>query len=239
MKIGDSLYVLRLDERNRPGGDYMNLSLILDAEHGPTLVDTGLPGRLPAIEAALAEIGLKVQDLKRIILTHQDIDHIGSLAEIVRASGAKVLAHEAEAPHIDGRKKWVKMPPPEALEQMSPEMRAFLERGAEPAQVNQLLHDGEVLDTAGGVRVIYTPGHTPGHISLYLERDQILITGDALTAKDGQVQLPMQRATPDWPEAMRSVAKMAALEVKTLIAYHGGVVSNDVQSQLQGLVETK
>ncbi|MER3482618.1 MAG: hypothetical protein C4332_05170 [Meiothermus sp.] len=92
-------------------------------------------------------------------------------------------------------------------------MKAFLERGPEPVKVDELLQGGEVLDLAGGVRAVATPGHTPGHISLYLEKDQTLIAGDAVTAEDGQVRGPSVIATPDMPEALRSIAKLAELDI--------------------------
>src|SRR5689334_17957719 len=102
MKLSDDLYMLALPFQRGGETFFFNLSLIMDATHGPTLVDTGLPGQYDAIAAALAEASLQVRDLKRIILTHQDIDHVGSLHDLARASGARVLAGAAETPYIDG-----------------------------------------------------------------------------------------------------------------------------------------
>lgn len=235
MKINDALYVLPLHENGSTGPSTLNLSLILDEHHGPTLVDAGLPNRIEAIEQAMSEAGVRLTDLRRLVLTHQDLDHIGSAAAIVRASNAQVIAHVADTPHIEGALPWIKRPPPAVLETLPPEVRAGIECGAEPVHVDHQVQDDEVLE--GGLRVVFTPGHTPGHISLYLERDRILITGDALTANEGRVLPPLARATPDMPEAMRSVAKLAALDVQLLVAYHGGVVKDDVNAQLRGLLE--
>src|SRR5207248_5736157 len=103
--LNDDLYMLALPMQ-RDGQTFdLNLSLVLDPAHGPTLVDAGLPGQQGAIATALAEAGVGVQDLARIVLTHQDVDHVGSLHELVRASGARVLAHEVEAPFIDGSER--------------------------------------------------------------------------------------------------------------------------------------
>src|SRR5262249_22975712 len=102
MKLDNTTYVLALPLVREGQTVYFNLSLILDATHGPTLVDTGLPGQQDAIATALAEAGVQVHDLKRIILTHQDIDHVGSLHDLVQSSGARVLAHATEVPFIDG-----------------------------------------------------------------------------------------------------------------------------------------
>lgn len=236
MKVTDSLYVLPIQMKTSAGEDILHLSLILDEQHGPTLVDAAIPGKAEEIADALKELGLGLSDIRRLILTHQDMDHIGSAAAVVAASKARVLAHAADAPYMDGRRKWIKLPPPQALEQLPPEMRARLERGADPVQIDQQLQGGELLDIAGGVRVIFTPGHTPGHISLYLEQDRALITGDAVVVREGRVQRPVERATPDMPEALRSVAKLADLEIETLIAYHGGLVRGQVSDQLRQLL---
>ena len=230
MKLNDDLVILPLAADW--GGHTMvcNASLIVDAARGPTLVDAGLPGQAPAVAAALSELGLAVEDLRRIIVTHQDIDHIGSLRALAELSGASVLAHAVEAPFIDGTE-----PPrfarPE-IQALRPELRALAE-GFRPAAVGELLEDGARLDLAGGVRVVSTPGHTPGHISLYLERTRTLIAGDALVAEGGRLQGPNPSATPDMAQAAESVRRLAELDVAAIVCYHGGVVADDAGGQLR------
>jgi len=209
----------------------MNLSVILDAENGPTLVDTGLPGQAELILEKLAAEGISLSDLKRILITHQDIDHIGSLKALKEATGAEVLALDVEIPYIDGTLPSPKMPSPERLEQ-NPGLKAMLD-ALERSTVDVALRDGEVLDLAGGVTVIATPGHTFGHTSLYLNRTQTLITGDALTASQGTLAGPMEMATPDMASAKASVKKLAELDVKQIVAYHGGLVDQDANGQLR------
>jgi glyoxylase-like metal-dependent hydrolase (beta-lactamase superfamily II) len=234
VKLNDDLYVLALPLQRDGQTNFLNLSLIVDAAQGPTLVDTGLPGQADAIASALAEAGLRVQDLRRIILTHQDIDHVGSLHDLVRASGAQVFAHEVEVPYIDGT-----MQPRFATAEMlaqRPELRPIAER-FQPTPVDRPLQDGVLLDLAGGVRVIFTPGHTPGHMCLYHQRTRTLLTGDALTADDGQLNGPNQGATPDMPTASQSVQKLAELDVQTIVCYHGGVVRENANEQLRRVAQ--
>ena len=234
MQLNDDVYVLPLSMVRDGQIHTYNLSLILDPTDGPTLVDTGLPGQLDQIARALAPAGVQVSDLRRIVLTHQDIDHVGSLHDLVQASGARVLAHEIEVPFIDGTER-PRFARPEVLE-ARPELRAVFER-LQPTRVDHLLHDGDGLDLAGGVRVVFTPGHTAGHICLYLERSGTVIAGDALTASEGRLQGPNQNATSDMATAARSVQKLAELNVQAVVCYHGGVVQDDPGGQLRRLTE--
>lgn len=232
MQLNDDVHVLPLS-MVRDGQTYTyNLSLILDPTHGPTLVDTGLPGQLEQIGGELSAASVQVRDLKRIILTHQDIDHVGSLHDLVLASGALVFAHEIEVPFIDGTDR-PRFAAPEMLA-ARPELRAVVER-FQPTPVDGSLQDGARLDLAGGVRVVFTPGHTIGHMCLYLERSGTVIAGDALTAGEGRLNGPNPNATSDMATAARSVGKLAELEVQAIVCYHGGVVEDDAGGQLRRL----
>ena len=231
-KLNDDLYLTPVTFTGIFGSMVLNLVVIADPKKGLTLVDTSMPGHIGAIEEALAADGFKIEDIKQIIITHQDVDHIGSLAHVKNASGAKVIAHSIEVPFIEGKQRSVKYPSQERFDQ-NPGMQEMFEAIAR-APVDQVVEDGEVLDLAGGVRVIHTPGHTLGHISLFLERSKILITGDALTSAEGQLRGFGEGATPDHPTAIESVKKLASLsEVNAIVTYHGGLVSDDPLGQLQ------
>ncbi len=234
MRVASGVYVLPIPRSPQEAGSYLNLTLIVDEENGTTLVDAGLPDQTDAIGAALAEAGMGVRDLRRIIFTHQDLDHVGSGAALVRQSGARVLAHSADAPYIDGSLGPLK-PSPEMLEQR-PQMRKALER-LEPVVVDEQVENGTRIDLAGGTRVVFTPGHTPGHISLYLEGSKVLVAGDALTADGGHLNGPNPWATLDMRTATRSVKRLADLDIDTIVCYHGGVVSEDANGQLRRVVQ--
>jgi glyoxylase-like metal-dependent hydrolase (beta-lactamase superfamily II) len=102
MRIANGVYVLPIPRSPQEPESFLNLTLIMDEQNGNTLVDAGLPNQIEAISAALVEAGIRVRDLGRIIFTHQDLDHVGSGAALVRQSDARVLAHPADAPYIDG-----------------------------------------------------------------------------------------------------------------------------------------
>ena len=216
MRLNNDVYVLELPVVLAEQSFPVSLSLVVDPTMGATLVDAGGPGSEAAIIDALTEAGVGIGDLRHIVLTHQDLDHVGSLHALARASGARVLTHEAEASFIDGSQ-----PPrfarPEVLEQ-GPEFRPLVE-SLRPTLVDQLLTDGERLDLAGGVRVVSTPGHTPGHLCLYLERSRTLIAGDSLLAHRGRVYGPSSKLSADLPAARESVRKLAELDVRAIVCY--------------------
>lgn len=115
-----------------------------------------------------------------------------------------------------------------------PEFRPAVE-SPRPTPVDQLLTDGQRLDLAGGVRVVSTPGHTPGHLCLYLERSRTLIAGDALLAHCRRVYGPSSEFSADLPAARKSVRKLAELDVRAIVCYHGALVDDDANGQLRRL----
>jgi glyoxylase-like metal-dependent hydrolase (beta-lactamase superfamily II) len=226
MRVANGVYVLPIPRSPQEPESFLNLTLIVDEENGNTLVDAGLPDQIEAISAALVEAGIGVRDLRRIIFTHQDLDHVGSGAALVRQSSARVLAHPADAPYIEGELRPLKVTP-EMLERR-PQMREVLER-LEPVAVDEQVEDGTRLNLAGGTKVICTPGH----ICLYLEQPKVLIAGDALTAEDGSLNGPNPSMTPQMGTAIQSIRRLAELDVDTIVCYHGGVVSKDANGQLR------
>jgi glyoxylase-like metal-dependent hydrolase (beta-lactamase superfamily II) len=234
MRVANGVYVLPIARSPQEPESVLNLTLIVDEQNGNTLVDAGLPDQMEAISAALVEAGSGVRDLRRIIFTHQDLDHVGSGAALVRQSGARVLAHPADVPYVEGSRRPLK-PSPAMLDQR-PQMRKVLER-LEPVGVDERIENGTRLDLAGGTKVISTAGHTPGHISLYLERSKVLIAGDALTAEKGSLNGPNPSMTLEMSTAIQSIRSLADLEIDTIVCYHGGVVSEDANGQLRRVIQ--
>lgn len=216
MPAGSRIQPLKL-EMNAGGSPFVVHAALLWDENDTVLVDAGIAGQLEVIRAALDLEDIPLESLTKIVITHQDRDHIGSLPELVDALGdsVQVLAHELSRPYIMGEKALTKS-------------GTF----ATPSRVDVLLRDGDVLPIAGGVRVIFTPGHTPDHISLYHIPSRTLISGDALTSANGVLMPPNPAFTPDYPEALRSVARLAELDIGKVIAYHGGVVTERIAERL-------
>lgn len=243
MKLADGVEVLELPIENLMGMQgIVNPTLIWDNDT-VILVDTGFPGQLQQIREAIDEAGVQFSRLSRVIITHQDIDHIGSLPDILRESHHKVevLAHEEEKSYIEGQKPLIKMyreHMAKMLASLPDEQRkraeALLENPPK-ADVDTTVADGETLPYCGGITVIFTPGHTPGHICLYLNQSKILITGDALTAADGKLFGPNPQATYDMDTALKSLKKLTQYDVEMVICYHGGVYRDNTNRRLAEL----
>lgn len=240
MKLGQ--HIASLELYAQPGSTVPAYQpVLLWDENGATLVDTGNVGQMDQVTKAVQEAGLRLSDIKRIIVTHQDIDHIGNLAEFTKEyPDIEVWAHADDVPYITGEKRIIKMTD-ERLSQM-PEaaMSAihFLFDKLPSVRVTREIKDGELLDIHGGMRVIHTPGHTPGHICLYLPQEKLLLAADELRVVDGDLAGPAEAFTPDMKEAVRSMRKLTDLPLEKIFCYHGGLYDKDPSTRLAELFKS-
>ncbi len=203
-----------------------NPYLIVDAD-GLTLIDTGLPGSHKKILRYLAERGFGAKDLKRIIITHSDTDHVGSLAALKRLSGARVYASEIEAAAIAKGVPSRRIRPARLGRRLLlAVLGRFLKPG--PVKVDEILSEGESLAVLGGLQVVATPGHTPGHISLYSPSTGILFVGDSIVSRDSGLVGSIPANTWDATQAAASVRKQVALAPTVVCSGHGPVVQDAV-----------
>jgi glyoxylase-like metal-dependent hydrolase (beta-lactamase superfamily II) len=223
-------------------------TLFLDSET-VILVDTGYPGQLALIREEMEKAEVPFSRLNKIIITHQDIDHIGCLPNIVEEAAQKVevLAHELEKPYIQGDKRLLKITPesikaamdalpPELPEEMRMAFKARLENTPK-AQVNRTLEDGEVLPYSGGITVVHTPGHVPGHICLYHAQSKTLITGDALNIINGELVGANPKHSSDMDSAKKSLQKLTQYDIEAVISYHGGLFVNNPNQRIAELAK--
>lgn len=234
MKIANGVEMLEITANAMAGPTIIYPVVIWDKDD-VVLVDTGYPGQLSKFQNAFELAGIPYSSLNRIVITHQDIDHIGCIASIVKDLQGKVevIAHEAEKPYITGEKVPVKLAQFEGMrDQMTEEKRAFFDKfragfEASRADVDRTVTDGEELPFCGGISVIHTPGHTPGHICLYHRLSKTLITGDAMTIEGGELCGPEPRIAFDYSEAIKSLEKVKQLDIENVICYHGGLHKGD------------
>ena len=239
MRVAPGIEMLELSAvmMNGPGSLYP--TLIWDQKEA-VLVDAGLPGMAPQFFKAMEQAGVPRKKLSRIIITHHDLDHIGSLNELQKgtAQRVEVLAHAAEVPYIQGERVPIKMSPEmrprmeELMKDMPEEQRLGMMQMMASIQkqnlkVDRQLGDEEEVPYCGGIRVIHTPGHTPGHICLYHEASKTLIAGDALFVEKGNLAPAPSFINADNPLAMDSIKKLTKIDIKNVIAYHGGLFRDD------------
>ena len=197
------------------------------------LADCGFIGALPLLERELQRYGLSVNQLTGLVLTHHDHDHMGAAAAIKEMNPKiKIFCSTAEAPFISAQEKPLRLRQAEDMQKvLPPDQQAFgkafcdLLRRVEPVQPDVLLVDGERSDWCGGCRIIATPGHTPGHISLYLENASIIITGDAIALEAGQPVIANPQFTLDGKQAAESFEALLAIKADVYFCYHGGKYS--------------
>lgn len=158
------------------GSAATNSFALIDDDGSVTLVDCGLKRAPARIVAGLRAIGRHPGDVTRIVLTHAHSDHAGGAADLAARTGAPVAVHEADAGFAEAGQP----PPFERSLLVGRLMNRLPGGGFPPVPVGERLTDGQLLDVAGGLRVVATPGHTPGHVSLLHEPTRTLVTGDAL-----------------------------------------------------------
>ncbi|CAM4446631.1 MBL fold metallo-hydrolase [Paenibacillus tarimensis] len=208
------------------------------------LIDCGYPGFVPQLRQALQQESLELEDITKIIATHHDLDHIGSLAELQRMlPNVKIIAHELEKPYLEGIQKSQRLEqaelslhslPPEAIP--SAEQFIAMLKSIETVEVGQTVGHGDLLPWCGGIEVVHTPGHMAGHISLYLPLHKTMIAGDAVVIEEGELNIANPQYTLDLAEAVASVRRLLTYDIKTLICYHGGCFQGNVHDALHNLV---
>ncbi|MFS0557327.1 MBL fold metallo-hydrolase [Brevibacillus sp. 179-C9.3 HS] len=219
--------------------------VLLQDEHEMILVDCGYPDFLPLIQETAHKQQLTLGALTKVIVSHHDMDHIGSLAALKRAyPHLEIIAYESEAPYISGQKTSLRLEQAQATldllssdeKQQAEQFIRFLQ-SIESAEVDRTVTNHEHLPWCGGIEIIHTPGHMPGHISLYLIANKTLIAGDAVVIENGRLEIANPSYTIDMQEAIRSVRYLLDYDIEQLICYHGGLFQGDIKQALRELLQ--
>ncbi|MBW7476921.1 MBL fold metallo-hydrolase [Paenibacillus oenotherae] len=243
MHIAKGITMLELSASMMGRTEVIYPALVWD-EEAAILVDTGYPGQLPLILGEMERAGIAFDKLGTIILTHQDLDHIGSLPTLLAESTAsiEVLASRLEQPYIQGERPLLKITPAsislamaalpaEVPEEWRSAFKHVLENPPR-AKVDRIVAPMEELPYGGGLIVIDTPGHTPGHISLYHRPSKTLIAADAMVVQDGQLLGPDPAQCIDIEQARRSLSRLAVYDIEAVICYHGGLFTQSVNERI-------
>lgn len=221
-QVAESIY--------RLGTSHHNFYLLTEGGKA-TVVDAGGSREFPKLEAGLASLGMRRDDVEAIVLTHAHADHIGFAAE-AQTAGIEVRTSAVEAPIATGQEPVHAIKIPQLpLHKLGTWkfLIALIKVGVMKApSVASVVtfSDGETLDLPGSPRAIYTPGHTVGHASFYLPDRKVLFTGDALATRD----LFSERTGPEiMPDAFHtdpararaSLDILAGLDTTVVLPGHG------------------
>jgi glyoxylase-like metal-dependent hydrolase (beta-lactamase superfamily II) len=164
-----------------------------------TVIDAGMRGSLPRLHAAIRALGRSPAEIARFVVTHAHPDHIGGVG------GAEVFVHPAD------RGRAVR------FNAGTVARRVAVRRIGSTTD----LVDDAVVPALGGLRVLHTPGHTPGSVCLYAGRDGLLFTGDAVWCDArGMLQRPNRYWSEDLRAARVSIERLAALDAGTILFGH-------------------
>lgn len=175
------------------------------------LVDTGRPGQGKGILKELESLNIKPQDIKHILLTHHDVDHIGNLALLEAETGAKVWASKEDIPYIRGEKNR------EGIKRLV----SIIMKVKKPENINSYPEDRKI----GDIKVIPSPGHTPGHVCV-LHKD-VLFAGDLIRTSKGQVETMSSFMNWNTDLSKESAKKVANLSFNWICPAHGEPVERD------------
>ena len=216
--------------------------VLIDTENEVLLFDAGFPGQLEDFEKELASVGYTFNEVTKLVVSHQDHDHMGSLKAIKeRYRHIEIIASASETPYIDGTKPSLRLVQADSFNQtLSGPSKAFGEkfsaylRTIEPCPIDtQLDKPGYIAE---GIQVIFTPGHTPGHVSLYLQEIGLFLAGDALAIEDGHFVIANPQFTLDMEQTLASIKKIQGMNPSQIICYHGGKIDTEVGQKLNELV---
>jgi len=199
-------------------GSFINTYAFINDDGSVTLVDCGLKKAPAKIVDGLASIGKHPKDVENIILTHAHDDHIGGAAKMIELSNPKFISmHEEDSsypekgttPKVDTRTVSGKL------------MSRMPASKYTPFKVNKELKGGELIDTAGGLKVIHTPGHTDGHISLLHLESKTLITGDSIFNMTSRLTWSLSGFCVDYLQSQETAKRFVDLDFKHAAFTHG------------------
>jgi glyoxylase-like metal-dependent hydrolase (beta-lactamase superfamily II) len=218
MKVIDNVYLV-------PGVTANSYILVEPDPGGLTIIDTGMPYSEKRILRYMASKGWSARDIKRILITHADLDHYGCLAALRNESGARTYASRVEAKAIaEGQSsRPIDRSGGNTLQRL---LIAFFSHvmKATPCQVDEILGEGQTLPVLAGLQVVETPGHSPDHISFFAPSVRVLFCGDSMKSDDRGLRTSRSRNNWDQETAEASVRKQAGLGAQIVCPGHGPVV---------------
>jgi glyoxylase-like metal-dependent hydrolase (beta-lactamase superfamily II) len=209
-------------------GDFFNSFAFVDGDGTVTLVDAGLPGVTRRILAGLAAMGRRPEDVERILVTHAHPDHIGSARKVRARTGASLHVHDHDASFVrEGR-----MPPRDPAHPLA-RVLSFVQRRQPRCAVDDTFTDNDLLPVAGGLRVLHTPGHSPGHCAFLHEPSGVLITGDAVMNLFGRRRWSYVTSCTDYRMCQDTADRLGEPDYEVAAFTHGPEIREHARDEIR------
>ena len=199
-------------------GSGINSFLFKETDGSLTLVDCGLKSAPKKIEAAITSLKQDMSDVKKILFTHSHDDHAGGAAKVIEFIGSpEVISHEEEKDFLERGEN-----PPQDYSYFAGKLFRFMPPSRfTPITVTKTVRDGENLDIAGGLQVVHTPGHTPGHVSLLHLPSGTLITGDSVFNFGFKRAWSLSAFCTNFEQSKKTALRFLDLDYTTAAFTHG------------------
>ncbi|GAA1008058.1 MBL fold metallo-hydrolase [Acrocarpospora pleiomorpha] len=220
---------------HRIGNDIVAAYLV-EAPEGVTVVDAGLPGHWRDLLVELKAMGRSVEEVRGVILTHGDSDHVGFAERLRREHGVPVYVHPGDAERAKGGPKPKNAKQAMRLGPLLGFVAYSLSKGGmRTTWLTEVIEvrDGEILDLPGAPKIIALPGHSPGSIAIHIPDVDAVFVGDGLTTrhvltgKQGPQPAPFTDA-PD--QAIASLRALLATRAKWVLPGHGAPSRGGVEA---------
>jgi hydroxyacylglutathione hydrolase len=212
----------------------MGCHVYVVVDDGITIVDTGMGGSEKKILNTVKELGYGPDGIKRIIITHNHLDHIGSVRALRDSTGAAVMASDADADVIEGKKPMTVPKMRWPLELIGPLLVRIFK--CKPAPVDRRLKDGDTIPVLGGLVVIGLPGHSPGNIGLYCPSQKLLFSSDTLRMKRDEFIKPLNYDA-EKAQSLASIKKMGSLDYEIMLSGHDKPIISDASKKVAAYAE--
>lgn len=209
--------------------DFINGFIFRDDDDQVTLVDMGLTSHGPKVMAALGAIGSAPSDVTRLLLTHAHPDHAGGAAHVQRETGQPFGIHEDDAEFARSGQS----PPRDNSLRIGALANRLMggKQAFEPIEVGETFVDGQIVPVAGGLEVVHTPGHSPGHAA-YLHRDSgVLITGDSIFNVRG-LRWPVKAFCTNFVMTTQTAERLTTLDYTTAAFTHGAELRDNPRAAI-------
>jgi glyoxylase-like metal-dependent hydrolase (beta-lactamase superfamily II) len=217
------------------GASLVNSFAFEEPDGGVTVVDTGVKRIGPRrIVAGLAALGKRPDQVRRILLTHAHFDHAGGAAGVVQRTGAPLAAHDIEAPYLRRGET-----PHYAGSDLLGRLLNLRPPRLQVVDASSTFLDGDIIDVAGGLRVLHTPGHTPGHCAFLHERSGVLITGDSIFNWRDRMSWSFAYFCTDPDMAQETADRLGEADYEIAAFTHGPEIRDNAREHIRDFLRRK